>query len=69
MVKGLKKVYKEYRKYYMDVVFIYILILEYRDMNLMIVGEWMREVSMVLVYNLGFYGVLVEEGVMMVSCG
>ncbi|KAK4658096.1 Phosphatase dcr2 [Podospora pseudocomata] len=67
--KGLKKAHKEYRKHHMDVAFIHIPIPEYRDMNLTIVGEWMREASTAPAYNSGFYGALVEEGVMMVSCG
>ncbi|KAL2025180.1 hypothetical protein VTK56DRAFT_182 [Thermocarpiscus australiensis] len=66
--QGLKKKHKEYTHHHMDVAFIHIPIPEYRDGNLTLVGDW-KEPSTAPVYNSGFYDALVEEGVVMVSCG
>ncbi|KAK3939577.1 Metallo-dependent phosphatase-like protein [Diplogelasinospora grovesii] len=66
--QGLKKKHKEYTHVHMDVAFIHIPLPEYRDGNLTFVGEW-KEPPTAPVYNSGFRDALVEEGVVMVSCG
>jgi hypothetical protein len=66
--QSLKKKHKEYTHHHMDVAFIHIPIPEYASPNLTLVGEW-KEPSTAPAYNSGFYDALVEEGVVMVSCG
>ncbi|KAK4157503.1 Metallo-dependent phosphatase-like protein [Chaetomidium leptoderma] len=66
--QGLKKKHKEYTHHHMNVAFIHIPIPEYTLPNLTLVGEW-KEPSTAPQYNSGFYDALVEEGVLMVSCG
>lgn len=66
--QGLKKKHKEYTHVHLDVAFIHIPLPEYRDEGLSIVGDW-KEPSTAPAYNSGFYDALVEEGVVMVSCG
>jgi hypothetical protein len=66
--QSLKKKHKEYTHHHMDVAFIHIPIPEYTLPNLTLVGEW-KEPSTAPAYNSGFYDALVEEGVVMVSCG
>ncbi|KAK4100115.1 Metallo-dependent phosphatase [Parathielavia hyrcaniae] len=66
--QGLKKKHKEYTHHHMDVAFIHIPIPEYVLPNLTIVGDW-KEPSTAPAYNSGFYDALVQEGVVMVSCG
>lgn len=68
MVVGCKKKYDEYIYRYMDIVFIYILLLEYIDKSNLCKGEW-REGVMVLCFNFGFCDVFVEQGIVMVSVG
>ncbi|KAK4240143.1 Metallo-dependent phosphatase-like protein [Achaetomium macrosporum] len=66
--QGIKKKHKEYTHHHMDVAFIHIPIPEYVSPNLTLVGEW-KEPSTAPAYNSGFYNALVDEGVVMVSCG
>jgi len=66
--QGLKKQHKEYTHVHMDVAFIHIPLPEYRDINLTFVGEW-KEAPTAPTFNSGFRDALVEEGVVMVSCG
>ncbi|KAL2255360.1 hypothetical protein VTK26DRAFT_3526 [Humicola hyalothermophila] len=66
--QGLKKKHKEYTHHHMDVAFIHIPIPEYVSPNLTLVGDW-KEPSTAPQYNSGFYDALVDEGVVMVSCG
>lgn len=66
--QSLKKKHKEYTHHHMDVAFIHIPIPEYVSPNLTLVGEW-KEPSTAPAYNSGFYDALVDEGVVMVSCG
>lgn len=66
--QGLKKKHKEYTHHHMDVSFIHIPIPEYVAPNLTFVGDW-KEPSTAPQYNSGFYDALLEEGVVMVSCG
>ncbi|AEO63221.1 uncharacterized protein THITE_2108159 [Thermothielavioides terrestris NRRL 8126] len=66
--QGLKKKHKEYTHHHMDVAFIHIPLPEYVSPNLTLVGDW-KEPSTAPAYNSGFYDALVEEGVVMVSCG
>ncbi|KAK4114875.1 Metallo-dependent phosphatase [Canariomyces notabilis] len=66
--QGLKKKHKEYTHMHMDVAFIHIPLPEYRDADIPRVGAWL-EPSTAPVYNSGFHDALVDEGVVMVSCG
>ncbi|KAK3685645.1 Metallo-dependent phosphatase-like protein [Podospora appendiculata] len=66
--EGLRSKHKKYTHHHMDVAFIHIPLPEYRDGNLTFVGEW-KEPPTAPVYNSGFRDALVEEGVVMVSCG
>jgi 3',5'-cyclic AMP phosphodiesterase CpdA len=66
--QSLKKKHKEYTHVHMDVAFIHIPLPEYRDGNLTFVGEW-KEPPTAPVYNSGFRDALVDQGVVMVSCG
>ncbi|KAK1760973.1 Metallo-dependent phosphatase-like protein [Echria macrotheca] len=66
--QGLKKSHKQYTHVHLNVAFIHIPLPEYRDGNLTFIGEWKEPVT-APVYNSGFRDALVEEGVVMVSCG
>jgi hypothetical protein len=66
--QGLKKKHKEYTHVHMDVAFIHIPLPEYRSGNMTFVGDW-KEPPTAPVFNSGFRDALVEEGVVMVSCG
>jgi len=66
--QSLKKNHKQYTHVHLNVAFIHIPLPEYRDGNLAFVGEW-KEAVTAPVYNSGFRDALVEEGVVMVSCG
>ncbi|KAG9240691.1 Metallo-dependent phosphatase-like protein [Calycina marina] len=65
---GLKKAHEGYSHIHMDLAFIHIPLPEYRDKELEKVGEW-REGVTAPAFNSGFKDALVEEGVLMVSCG
>ncbi|KAK3366075.1 Metallo-dependent phosphatase-like protein [Lasiosphaeria ovina] len=64
----LKKPHKEYTHGHMDVAFIHIPLPEYRGPNITMWREW-KEPSTAPVYNSHFHDAMVEEGVVMVSCG
>jgi hypothetical protein len=66
--KSLKKQHAGYTHIHMDLAFIHIPLPEYRDDTLPRKGEW-REGVTAPVLNSGFRDALVEEGVVMVSCG
>jgi len=66
--QGLKKAHKEYTHVHMDLAFIHIPLPEYRDADNFRVGEW-RETPMAPGFNSGFKDALVEEAVLLVSCG
>ncbi|KAI2621765.1 calcineurin-like phosphoesterase [Hypoxylon sp. NC1633] len=66
--EGLKKKHKEYTHIHMDIAFIHIPLPEYREADSPFVGEW-REVVTAPKFNSGFRDALVEQGVVMVSCG
>lgn len=66
--QGLKKRNKEFTHVHLDVAFIHIPLPEYRLGNLTVVGDW-KEPSTAPWYNSGFYDALVDEGIVMVSCG
>lgn len=66
--QSLKREHKEYTHVHLDVAFIHIPLPEYTLPNLTLVGDW-REPSTAPAYNSGFYDALVEEGIVMVSCG
>ncbi|KAI0378614.1 calcineurin-like phosphoesterase [Hypomontagnella monticulosa] len=66
--EGLKKKHKEYTHIHMDLAFIHIPLPEYRDPDSKIIGEW-REGVTAPKFNSGFRDALVEQGVVMVSCG
>jgi hypothetical protein len=65
---GLKKNHNQYSLIHMDIAFIHIPLPEYRDAESYHLGEW-REIVTAPVYNSGFRDALVEQGVVMVSCG
>ncbi|GKT48924.1 phosphatase DCR2 [Colletotrichum spaethianum] len=65
---SLKKTHKEYSKVHMDLAFIHIPLPEYRDTDLALKGSWKEGVTAPN-YNSGFRDALVEQGVVMVSCG
>ncbi|RYO86863.1 hypothetical protein DL762_004527 [Monosporascus cannonballus] len=66
--QSLKKKHKEYTHIHMDIAFIHIPLPEYRDRHSYYKGEWKEGVTAPN-YNSGFHDALVEQGVMMVSCG
>ncbi|GAB1314855.1 Phosphatase dcr2 [Madurella fahalii] len=66
--QSLKKKHKEFTHVHLDVAFIHIPLPEYRSENLRVMGAW-KEPSTAPWYNSGFYDALVDEGVVMVSCG
>lgn len=65
---SLKKKHKEYTHIHMDLAFIHIPLPEYRDAENPRVGE-LREGVTAPKYNSGFRDALVEQGIVMVSCG
>ncbi len=66
--QSLKKQHKEYTHVHMDVAFIHIPLPEYRNPELYFVGPW-KEAPTAPVFNSGFHDALVDQGVVMVSCG
>lgn len=66
--EGLKKKHKEYTHIHMDLAFIHIPLPEYREKDSQYVGAW-REGVTAPKFNSGFRDALVEQGVVMVSCG
>lgn len=66
--QGLKKTHKEYTHVHMDLAFIHIPLPEYRKAENAIVGSW-KEAPTAPGFNSGFRDALVQEGVLMVSCG
>lgn len=67
--QGLKKKHREYTHVHMDVAFIHIPLPEYQNgRNLTLVSPW-KEPTTAPAFNSGFHDALVEEGVVMVSCG
>ncbi|PBP24311.1 calcineurin-like phosphoesterase [Diplocarpon rosae] len=66
--QGLKKKHAGYTHIHMNLAFIHIPLPEYRDATLPRVGEW-REGVTAPGFNSGFRDALVEEGVVMLSCG
>lgn len=66
--QGLKKKHKEYTHVHLDIAFIHIPLPEYREPDQYFKGEW-REGVTAPTYNSGFRDALVEQGVVMVSCG
>jgi hypothetical protein len=65
---GLKQKHKEYTHIHMDLAFIHIPIPEYAIPENPFFGEWREGVTAPL-YNTHFRDALVEEGVVLVSCG
>lgn len=65
---GLKKAHEGYSHIHMDLAFIHIPLPEYRDDTLYKEGAW-REGVTAPGFNSGFRDALVEQGVVMVSCG
>lgn len=66
--QSLKKKHQEYTHVHMDVAFIHIPLPEYRNRTAQIKGEWKEGVTAPN-FNSGFHDALVEQGVLMVSCG
>lgn len=66
--QGLRKKNKEYTHHHMNVAFIHIPLPEYRVPENLWVGNW-KEAPTAPVFNSGFRDALVEQGVVMVSCG
>jgi len=66
--RTLRRKHHEYTKIHMDMAFIHIPLPEYRNKENTIVGEW-REGVTAPAFNSGFKNALVEEGVLVVSCG
>ncbi|KAI5865588.1 calcineurin-like phosphoesterase [Durotheca rogersii] len=66
--EGLKKKHREYTHIHMDIAFIHIPLPEYRDQDSPHVGPW-REGVTAPKFNSGFRDALVEQGIVMVSCG
>ena len=66
--QGLKPAHKEYTHIHMDLAFVHIPLPEYIGVKKFWKGEW-RELVTAPVYNSGFRDALVEQGVVMVSCG
>ncbi|KAH9909959.1 calcineurin-like phosphoesterase [Xylariomycetidae sp. FL2044] len=65
---SLKKKHKEYTHIHMDIAFIHIPLPEYRDTSNHYTGAWKEGVTAPK-YNSHFRDALVEQGVVMVSCG
>lgn len=66
--QGLKRKHREYTHVHLDVAFIHIPLPEYRDSKKYFYGLW-KEPPTAPVFNSGFRDALVEQGVVMVSCG
>ncbi|KAH8888840.1 calcineurin-like phosphoesterase [Thozetella sp. PMI_491] len=66
--QSLKKQHQEYTHHHMDVSFIHIPLPEYRDPEIYFYGPW-KEPPTAPLFNSGFRDALVEQGVVMVSCG
>lgn len=66
--QGLKKAHREYTKVHMDLAFIHIPLPEYVGEHVRVVGKY-REGVTAPTFNSGFRDALVEEGILMVSCG
>lgn len=66
--ESLKRKHKEYTHVHLDVAFIHIPLPEYRDANLTHIGDWLEPPTAPM-YDSGFRDALVDEGVVMVSCG
>ncbi|KAI9736951.1 MAG: hypothetical protein M1834_000540 [Cirrosporium novae-zelandiae] len=66
--QGLKGAHDLYTHVHMDLAFIHIPLPEYREPNNLIVGQW-REPPTAPGFNSHFHDALVDEGVLMVSCG
>ncbi|KFY94720.1 hypothetical protein V498_03756 [Pseudogymnoascus sp. VKM F-4517 (FW-2822)] len=66
--QGLKKAHREYTKVHMDLAFIHIPLPEYTGEHVKVVGKY-REGVTAPTFNSGFRDALVEEGILMVSCG
>jgi hypothetical protein len=66
--EGLKKAHAEYTHHHMDLAFIHIPLPEYRDKDEDSVGL-RNETVTAPGFNSGFRDALVEEGVVLVSCG
>lgn len=66
--EGLKKDHAEYSHTHMDLAFIHIPLPEYRDAGNKMVGA-RREDETAPGFNSGFRDALVEQGVVLVSCG
>lgn len=66
--QGLKKAHKEYTHVHMDLAFIHIPLPEYALGEQYFKGEW-REGVTAPSFNSGFRDALVDQGVVMVSCG
>ncbi|KAK7966053.1 calcineurin-like phosphoesterase [Apiospora aurea] len=66
--QSLQKKHREYSGIHMNVAFIHIPLPEYREVENYRLGEW-REGVTAPVYNSGFRDALVDQGVVMVSCG
>ncbi|KAI0398147.1 calcineurin-like phosphoesterase [Xylariaceae sp. FL0594] len=65
---GLKHKHKQYTHIHMDLAFIHIPLTEYTVPENRFVGEWREGVTAPL-YNTNFHDALVEQGVVLVSCG
>ncbi|KAI9809664.1 MAG: hypothetical protein M1825_000096 [Sarcosagium campestre] len=66
--QGLKKAHREYTHVHMDLAFIHIPLPEYRKPENIRVGTW-KEPPTAPAFNSGFRDALVDEGVLLVSCG
>ena len=66
--QGLKKQHKEYTHVHMDVAFTHIPLPEYRDPYIYFVGPW-KEAPTAPLFNSGLHDALIDQGVVMVSCG
>jgi len=66
--QSLKKPHEEYTHHHMDMAFIHIPLPEYRDESNDHLGAWKEGVT-APGFNSGFRDALVEEGVLVVSCG
>lgn len=66
--QGLKHAHEAYTHHHMDLAFIHIPLPEYRDTNNHFKGNW-TEPPTAPGFNSGFKDALVDEGVVMVSCG
>lgn len=66
--EGLKEAHRKYTHVHMDLAFIHIPLPEYRVKDQPMFGSWLEGVTAPS-YNTNFRDALVEEGVVMVSCG